>query len=138
MHGHVHEHRSSLHSHSHDVSSTVGITAFPHQEGATLCDGIPHVSLPDGRSMHVFQATHLYDAIVPSATRPPPPPLSLTDLHPFASAVMQPVCPPPQVPPVQDVVVQLEHAIATALMQPQPPPASMPPMMADMTDSTLE
>ena len=117
---------------------TVGVAAFPHTEGASLCAGIPHIELPDGRSVHVYQSTRLYDAIVPSDTRPPSPPLGVTDLHPFASSILQPVQPLPQVPPVQDVAAQLELAISTALMQPQPPPSAIPASMCDASESTLE
>jgi len=117
---------------------TVGVAAFPHTEGASLCAGIPHIELPDGRSVHVYQSTRLYDAIVPADTRPPLPPLGVTDLHPFASSILQPVQPLPQVPPVQDVAAQLELAISTALMQPQPPPSAIPASMCDSSESTLE
>ena len=103
-----------------------------------MCAGTPHVELPDGRSVHVYQSTHLYDAIVPSETRPPQPPMAIRSLHPYMNSILLPVPPQPQVPPTLDVAAQLELAISTALMQPQPPPTLMPAVMCDMTDATLE
>jgi hypothetical protein len=117
---------------------SVGVVAFPHCEGARSCADLPHVTLPDGRSVHVFQDTHLYDAIVPAETRAPQPPLAVEDLHVLSGSPLQPAPLPAQMPPVGEVATQLEHAIAAALMQPQPPPVAIPLSMSDLSDSTLE